>query len=245
PRLRATKSTRQVARLQPRDPICNFEDEMKKSIVLSTIAFFSVCAQAQGIPVIDASNLAQALEQVSAWQKQYQQMTQQIEQLTKQVDALTSSHSYNQLANNSLIKQYLPKEFSDVNTLLKGGSLSTNQSDIASIRSAYGVDVTSNPNAMQNEANALANAVGKQKSLDAQASSIETLQNQIPALEDLKASSDLVNRNLNEVQTLLIQMLKRQDMAEATAAADKLREAAEKQARTKSWISKNKLPAID
>lgn len=43
-------------------------------------------AQAQGIPVIDAANLVQAVNQVLAWEQQYKQMLAQIEQLTKQTD---------------------------------------------------------------------------------------------------------------------------------------------------------------
>lgn len=39
-------------------------------------------AQAQGMPVIDVSNIAQAIKQVAAWKQQYQQMTQQIAAMT-------------------------------------------------------------------------------------------------------------------------------------------------------------------
>jgi len=44
--------------------------------------FWSSCAIATGIPVIDAANLAQALVQVQAWQQQYQQMQQQISSMS-------------------------------------------------------------------------------------------------------------------------------------------------------------------
>jgi type IV secretion system protein VirB5 len=42
----------------------------------------AVGAQAQGMPVIDVSNIAQAVKQVTAWKQQYQQMTQQIAAMT-------------------------------------------------------------------------------------------------------------------------------------------------------------------
>lgn len=44
---------------------------------------------AQGIPVLDASNLAQAVNQVLAWEQQYKQMLQQIDQLLQQTDLAT------------------------------------------------------------------------------------------------------------------------------------------------------------
>jgi RNA polymerase sigma factor (sigma-70 family) len=41
--------------------------------------------RAQGIPVIDVANLAQAVQQVTAWARQYQQMMQQYQQLVRPI----------------------------------------------------------------------------------------------------------------------------------------------------------------
>ena len=62
----------------------------------------SVPAAAQGIPVIDAANLAQAVQQVMAWQQQYQQMQQQISNTT-------GVRNMGNIANST--RQYLPAEY--------------------------------------------------------------------------------------------------------------------------------------
>jgi len=62
----------------------------------------SVPATAQGIPVIDAANLAQAVQQVMAWQQQYQQMQQQISNTT-------GVRNMGNIANST--RQYLPAEY--------------------------------------------------------------------------------------------------------------------------------------
>ncbi len=54
---------------------------MKKHLLVTLFAISilgSNTAHAQGIPVIDSANLAQAIQQVTAWGQQYQQMQQQL-----------------------------------------------------------------------------------------------------------------------------------------------------------------------
>lgn len=68
-------------------------------------------AYAQGIPVIDAANLAQAAQQVSAWAKQYSQMVSQLQQMQAQYNALTGIRNMGQLVNNPLARKYLPDEY--------------------------------------------------------------------------------------------------------------------------------------
>ena len=54
---------------------------MKKHLLVTLLAISilgSNTAHAQGIPVIDSANLAQAIQQVTAWGQQYQQMQQQL-----------------------------------------------------------------------------------------------------------------------------------------------------------------------
>lgn len=71
-----------------------------------------------GIPVIDAANLAQAIQQVTAWAQQYQQMVQQIQQLQQQYQNLNGIRNMGSLVNNPLARQYLP---SDYQTILSNG----------------------------------------------------------------------------------------------------------------------------
>lgn len=71
-----------------------------------------------GIPVIDASQLAQQVQQVLAWGKQYAQMAQQVEQYAKQIQQLSGARGLGDLVNTDLFKQYMPKEYQ---TLLQQG----------------------------------------------------------------------------------------------------------------------------
>ena len=66
----------------------------------------SAAAHAQGIPVIDVAALTQAINQVLAWEQQYNQMIQQINQLqqqtqtaTRQLSALTGSRGLGTIVN--------------------------------------------------------------------------------------------------------------------------------------------------
>jgi len=67
-----------------------------------------------GIPVIDAANLAQAVQQVTAWAQQYQQMVQQIEQLQQQYQNLNGVRNMGSLVNNPTARQYLPADYQTV-----------------------------------------------------------------------------------------------------------------------------------
>ena len=71
-----------------------------------------------GIPVIDAANLAQAIQQVTAWAQQYQQMVQQIQQLQQQYQNLNGIRNMGSLVNNPLARKYLP---ADYQTILRNG----------------------------------------------------------------------------------------------------------------------------
>jgi type IV secretion system protein VirB5 len=75
-------------------------------VVAAAIAFWALKVQAQGVPVIDAANLAQAINQVLAWEQQYTQMLQQIQQLqfqseqaTKNLEAMTGTRSLGLISN--------------------------------------------------------------------------------------------------------------------------------------------------
>lgn len=64
---------------------------MKAKHVLTSgmLVVIAHSSAAQGIPVLDAANLAQAVNQVLAWEQQYKQMLQQIDQLLQQTDLAT------------------------------------------------------------------------------------------------------------------------------------------------------------
>ncbi|MDF0606782.1 P-type DNA transfer protein VirB5 [Neisseriaceae bacterium TC5R-5] len=67
-----------------------------------------------GIPVIDTSNLAQAVLQVQAWAQQYAQMAQQVQQLQQQYNSITGNRNMGSLVNNSASRQYLPADYATI-----------------------------------------------------------------------------------------------------------------------------------
>lgn len=69
---------------------------------------------AQGIPVIDRSNLAQAVQQVTAWGNQARQMVQQIQQLQREYDSLNGIRNMGDLVNNPRARQYLPADYQSI-----------------------------------------------------------------------------------------------------------------------------------
>jgi type IV secretion system protein VirB5 len=71
-----------------------------------------------GIPVIDAANLAQSIQQVLAWAQQYEQMVQQIDQMQQAYNNLSGVRGMGSLANDPASRQYLPDEYE---TILRDG----------------------------------------------------------------------------------------------------------------------------
>lgn len=71
-----------------------------------------------GIPVIDGANLAQAIQQVTAWAQQYQQMVEQIEQMQQAYNNLNGVRNMGSLVNNPASRKYLPDDYQ---TILSNG----------------------------------------------------------------------------------------------------------------------------
>lgn len=102
---------------------------------------FNLNVQA-GIPVIDATNLAQQIQQVAAWGQQFQQMQQQYQQLQTTFNSLNGIRGMASLVNNPALRKYLPADYQSI--------LNNGYGNWASIRSAaklMGIENTSlNPN---------------------------------------------------------------------------------------------------
>ena len=113
--------------------------------ILATVLFIAGVGQAQaGIPVFDAAQVAQSVQQVVAWGKQYTQMGQQYSQLVNSYNqAVTTHNSMNgargmqSLVNNPAVRRYLPNEWSQAMNLLNSpGGYTGLQGKINGIRSA-------------------------------------------------------------------------------------------------------------
>lgn len=70
------------------------------------------------MPVFDHANLMQAIQQVLAWTRQYQQMVQQLKQLEQQYQNHSGIRNMAGLVNNPISRHYLPKHYQ---TLLQQG----------------------------------------------------------------------------------------------------------------------------
>jgi len=71
-------------------------------------------AHASGIPVIDGANLAQAIQQLTAWSKQYQQMVEQIQSMQRAYENVSGIRNMGDLVNNPTLRQYLPAEYQQI-----------------------------------------------------------------------------------------------------------------------------------
>ncbi len=114
---------------------------MKKILRILALAtgIFSGGQAFAGIPVIDASNLAQQIQQVASWVQQYQQMTQQIQQLQQQIESVTGSRGFSTALNSPTFQQarrMLPQDAQTLLNLANGGSYGNLASSINSIKQA-------------------------------------------------------------------------------------------------------------
>jgi type IV secretion system protein VirB5 len=128
---------------------------MNKILRIITIAlcFFGANAAKAGIPVIDAANLAQSVQNIVAWGQQYQQMAMQYQQLVQQYNqtvqtfnSLNGIRGMADLVNTPALRKYLPNQWSEAMNLLNAPGGYTNlQSSINNIRDAtriVGLDQT-------------------------------------------------------------------------------------------------------
>lgn len=198
-------------------------------------SFFASTSAHAGIPVIDAANLANSVQQVMAWAQQYQQMTQQIEQLTAQINAVTGGRGMGALLNNPQIRQYLPPELSDIQSIISGSGMTTaRKASAKSILERYGVDTTDASATVLASAAEISKAKDFADSSASQLQTIDGLKNAIDSTSDLKASVDLSSRILTEM--LSMQQLATQksiaDNAQSNAA--KIQEIADQQAKLRT-----------
>lgn len=90
------------------------------STVAAALSFGS--AQAQGIPVIDAANLAQTIQQVIHEITQIQNQIQQITQLQQQLASINGVRSLGNVFNDPQLRNYVPAQaFTAVNAVDRAG----------------------------------------------------------------------------------------------------------------------------
>lgn len=76
---------------------------------------FVVCNAAYaGIPVLDSANLAQAIQQVTAWAEQAKQMAAQIKEMEETNRNMSGVRGMGDLANNPASRNYLPSDYQSI-----------------------------------------------------------------------------------------------------------------------------------
>ncbi len=95
-------------------------------LVISLIIYASSSAQAQGIPVYDASSFTQMVTQLDAMSKDYQKQMEQLEQAIKQADAITGSRNMGSLNNSPVeadLRRYLPTTWEQTLEMMSASGL--------------------------------------------------------------------------------------------------------------------------
>lgn len=119
--------------------------------LLVCVSFIGVPkASASGIPVVDVSNLVQAIqdyanqieqitnqfEQIQNQVKQIESLKDQYEQQVKEFESMTGSYDMGKLLNSIQDKEardYIPHSWEDTLAVLEGGGLTGSQSDVQKI----------------------------------------------------------------------------------------------------------------
>jgi len=214
---------------------------MKKlfRVFAMALVFFGAGQAKAGIPVIDAANLANSVQQVIAWGEQYTQMAQQYQQLVQQYNqAVTTFNSMNgvrgmaSLVNNPAIRRYVPNEWNQAMNLLNNANGYTNlQTSIQSIKSAARImgitDTNLDPNSpagrafqgSQNQA-AMNRALSEEgyKQASDRIAAIQQLIDRVDGVPDAKDVADLQARIQAEQAMVQNESVKLQLMAQLQQA---------------------------
>ncbi|KVL25463.1 haloacid dehalogenase [Burkholderia territorii] len=154
----------------------------------------SVGAHAQGIPVLDAANVAQAIATVQQLQQQYTTMTTQL-------SALTGNRGLGLILNDPALRNFLPDQWQSIYDQVKNGQLSGISNLANTIAQQEGMTAST---AGQQRLNDVL-AANKAMAMQAYSSTLTRLQNiqnlmlQSNLTQDPAAKADLQNRWAAEV----------------------------------------------
>lgn len=174
-----------------------------KSIIFATAISMVPAMSHAGIPVIDGASLAQAINQVMAWQQQYTQMVEQLKQQAEQIAATTGNRGLANIYNNMDLQKVVPSNTQEIyNAINQYGSHGLTGAAQA-IRSATQVynceDLTGETQklclgAMNGNAQTLANLNDALAKVSGRTSQIQQIQNAIATTSDPKAIAELQAR---------------------------------------------------
>lgn len=197
---------------------------------VSALILCAVLPARAGIPVLDAANLVNSIQQVLAWTKQAQDMINQINQLQAMTTKLDGIRSLGTILNDPAIRAALPPEMRDsAQLLLNPAALATSQANLKQILTSFGVNTTTNPNAGQAAADTLGRVQQILASTQTRSNQLAQLASRVDGTADAKASIDMVNRNVLEAASISNQMTQTVAALEAARQAAELKRLADNQ----------------
>jgi type IV secretion system protein VirB5 len=194
-------------------------------------ALLSGNALSQGIPVIDAANLMNSVQQVLAWGQQFEQMKNQISQQQQMYNAMNGSRGLGSLLNNPALKNALPVEWQSVYTSLQYGGYAgltgsakaiRDASKIVSCDSMTGQSLKLCNQEMNKPAQDKAYAQDAYASAQARVSQIEGLTREINNTTDQKSIAELNARIAAEQAAIQNEQTKLQMFKMLAEADDRL-----------------------
>ncbi|CAG9264353.1 Haloacid dehalogenase [Burkholderia diffusa] len=154
----------------------------------------SVGAHAQGIPVLDAANVAQAIATVQQLQQQYTTMTTQL-------SALTGNRGLGLILNDPALRNFLPDQWQSIYDQVKRGQLSGISNLANTIAQQEGMTASTAGQQRLNDVLAANKAMAMQaySSTLTRLQNIQNLMSQSNLTQDPAAKADLQNRWSAEV----------------------------------------------
>jgi type IV secretion system protein VirB5 len=185
-----------------------------------------------GIPVIDGANLANSVQQVIAWGKQFQQMREQYTHMQQQFESMNGSRGIAGLLNNPQLYNYLPQNFQSV--LSADGSGGINASALMTQLQVQTIgDTGLNPGSAagklfqnsQNQ-NAVFRMLGERgySAMNQRLNQLSSLTSRIDSATDPKAIADLQARISAEQGFIANEQAKLNILAQMQAAQDRIRQ---------------------
>ena len=199
-----------------------------KFFAASLVLLVAIGARAQGIPVIDAANLIQTIQQVMDDITAINNQVQQISQLQNQLNSMNGMRNLGNVFNNPLLRNYIPAEaFSYLNAIDASGysGLTTTAKALRSVGMVYNCMDLSGDARTRCQA-ALAQPY-QQKGLLQDAmrtaagrlSQIQSLMNQINATTDQKSVQEIQAR-IGAENALLAHEMSQVQMLQGMADSD-------------------------
>lgn len=164
------------------------------------VALLAASAPAFAIPVsviADGPAIANQVQTMAQWAKQYQQMLSQIKGLQQQYDAMTGKRNLGQIMNDPSLRNYLPEEWAGIYNKLQTGNYPSITGRAKTIFNSEGLDSAAVGGRKRQQDVMVANkamTMEAYKATEARLQNINALMVKANAQQDTKGAADLANR---------------------------------------------------